>query len=81
MTGGNGNASLAVFGQTVTPNLYAMVNQFVLFDNFWKSIKGIDAQMPAPRRSVIPVCLKAKTVSGKAGAKAARTPAHEDDGD
>ena len=32
---GNGDPSLAVFGQAVTPNLHAIVNQFALFDNFY----------------------------------------------
>src|SRR5262249_13274889 len=30
---GNGDPSLAIFGRTVTPNLHALVEQFVLLDN------------------------------------------------
>jgi YVTN family beta-propeller protein len=32
---GNGDASLAVFGATVTPNAHALVKRFPLFDNFY----------------------------------------------
>ena len=32
---GNGDASLAVFGGTVTPNVHALVKRFPLFDNFY----------------------------------------------
>ncbi len=31
--GGNGDSSLALFGQTVTPNLHALAERFVLLDN------------------------------------------------
>jgi YVTN family beta-propeller protein len=33
--GGNGDASLAVFGANVTPNAHALVKRFPLFDNFY----------------------------------------------
>ncbi|MFM8570847.1 MAG: bifunctional YncE family protein/alkaline phosphatase family protein [Pirellula sp.] len=32
---GNGDASLCIFGEQVTPNHHALVNQFVLLDNFY----------------------------------------------
>ncbi len=32
---GNGDASLALFGREVTPNLHALANRFVLLDNFY----------------------------------------------
>src|SRR5262249_31813302 len=32
---GNGDPSLAIFGRTVTPNLHALVEQFVLLDNYY----------------------------------------------
>jgi len=32
---GNGDPSLAIFGRTVTPNLHALAEQFVLFDNYY----------------------------------------------
>jgi len=35
VTGGNGAASLAVFGGTVTPNAHALVRRFPLLDNFY----------------------------------------------
>jgi len=33
--GGNGDPSLALFGQDVTPNLHALAQRFVLLDNFY----------------------------------------------
>jgi YVTN family beta-propeller protein len=33
--GGNGDASLVLFGPTVTPNLHALAQRFVLLDNFY----------------------------------------------
>jgi YVTN family beta-propeller protein len=35
VAGGNGDASLAVFGAGVTPNAHALVERFPLFDNFY----------------------------------------------
>lgn len=35
VAGGNGDASLAVFGGNVTPNAHALVQRFPLFDNFY----------------------------------------------
>src|SRR5262245_40507581 len=32
---GNGNPDLAIFGRTVTPNLHALAERFVLFDNYY----------------------------------------------
>src|SRR5262245_49199933 len=32
---GNGDPSLAIFGRTVTPNLHALAEQFVLLDNYY----------------------------------------------
>jgi YVTN family beta-propeller protein len=32
---GNGDRSLAIFGDSVTPNAHALARQFVLFDNFY----------------------------------------------
>jgi DNA-binding beta-propeller fold protein YncE len=32
---GNGDASLAIFGDSITPNAHALARQFVLFDNFY----------------------------------------------
>src|SRR5262249_35522865 len=32
---GNGNPDLAIFGRTVTPNLHALAEQFVLLDNYY----------------------------------------------
>lgn len=34
---GNGNASLCIFGETITPNQHKMVNEFVLLDNMYCS--------------------------------------------
>jgi YVTN family beta-propeller protein len=39
---GNGDTSLCLFGQKVTPNAHALVNQFVLLDNFY-----VDAEVSA----------------------------------
>src|SRR5271165_4321950 len=33
--GGNGDSSLTLFGQSVTPNLHALAQRFVLLDNFY----------------------------------------------
>ena len=33
--GGNGDTSLLLFGENVTPNQHALVNEFVLLDNFY----------------------------------------------
>jgi len=35
VTAGNGDASLAVFGGKVTPNVHALIKRFPLFDNFY----------------------------------------------
>jgi len=35
IAGGNGDTSLCLFGDKVTPNAHALVNQFTLFDNFY----------------------------------------------
>ena len=35
--GGNGDASLVLFGQSVTPNLHALAERFVLMDNFYSN--------------------------------------------
>jgi YVTN family beta-propeller protein len=35
MSAGNGDSSLAIFGEKVTPNSHALANQFVLLDNFY----------------------------------------------
>jgi DNA-binding beta-propeller fold protein YncE len=35
MKEGNGDASLVLFGENVTPNLHKLARQFVLFDNFY----------------------------------------------
>lgn len=35
ITGGNGDTSLCLFGEKVTPNAHALVKQFTLFDNFY----------------------------------------------
>jgi YVTN family beta-propeller protein len=32
---GNGDPALAMFGRTVTPNIHALAEQFVLFDNYY----------------------------------------------
>ncbi|HTR30538.1 MAG TPA: YncE family protein, partial [Puia sp.] len=39
---GNGDTSLCLFGQKITPNAHALVNQFVLLDNFY-----VDAEVSA----------------------------------
>jgi YVTN family beta-propeller protein len=39
---GNGDASLCIFPEKVTPNIHALVNQFVLLDNFY-----VDAEVSA----------------------------------
>ena len=39
---GNGDTSLCLFGKQVTPNAHALVNQFVLLDNFY-----VDAEVSA----------------------------------
>jgi YVTN family beta-propeller protein len=42
MPKGNGDTSLCIFGQKVTPNLHALANEFVLADNFY-----VDAEVSA----------------------------------
>jgi YVTN family beta-propeller protein len=42
MTKGNGDTSLCIFGQKVTPNEHAIANQFALLDNFY-----VDAEVSA----------------------------------
>jgi YVTN family beta-propeller protein len=42
MPKGNGDTSLCIFGQRVTPNLHAIANEFVLLDNFY-----VDAEVSA----------------------------------
>ncbi|MFD2147974.1 bifunctional YncE family protein/alkaline phosphatase family protein [Mucilaginibacter antarcticus] len=42
MPKGNGDTSLCIFGQKVTPNLHAIANNFVLADNFY-----VDAEVSA----------------------------------
>lgn len=42
MKAGNGDTSLVLFGQRVTPNLHKLANEFVLFDNFY-----VDAEVSA----------------------------------
>jgi len=39
---GNGDTSLCIFGNTITPNQHALVNDFVLLDNFY-----VDAEVSA----------------------------------
>ncbi|MGZ3778109.1 MAG: bifunctional YncE family protein/alkaline phosphatase family protein, partial [Mucilaginibacter sp.] len=39
---GNGDTSLCIFGQHITPNLHAIANEFVLLDNFY-----VDAEVSA----------------------------------
>jgi YVTN family beta-propeller protein len=39
---GNGDSSLVLFGKNITPNQHALVNQFVLLDNFY-----VDAEVSA----------------------------------
>ena len=42
MPKGNGDTSLCIFGEKVTPNLHAIANEFVLADNFY-----VDAEVSA----------------------------------
>ncbi|HZX57633.1 MAG TPA: alkaline phosphatase family protein [Mucilaginibacter sp.] len=42
MPNGNGDTSLCIFGQRVTPNLHSIASQFVLLDNFY-----VDAEVSA----------------------------------
>jgi YVTN family beta-propeller protein len=42
MTRGNGDTSLCIFGNNITPNEHAIANQFVLLDNFY-----VDAEVSA----------------------------------
>jgi YVTN family beta-propeller protein len=42
MPGGNGDTSLVLFGQHITPNLHALASKFVLLDNFY-----VDAEVSA----------------------------------
>jgi len=42
MPEGNGDSSLTIFGEKVTPNLHALARQFVLLDNFY-----VDAEVSA----------------------------------
>jgi YVTN family beta-propeller protein len=42
MTKGNGDTSLCIFGEHVTPNHHALANEFVLLDNFY-----VDAEVSA----------------------------------
>ncbi len=42
MKEGNGDTSLVLFGEKVTPNLHALAREFVLLDNFY-----VDAEVSA----------------------------------
>jgi YVTN family beta-propeller protein len=42
ITGGNGDTSLVMFGNKITPNLHALAKEFVLLDNFY-----VDAEVSA----------------------------------
>ena len=42
MPGGNGDTSLCLFGENITPNLHALAREFVLLDNFY-----VDAEVSA----------------------------------
>ncbi len=42
MTEGNGDSSLCLFGEKITPNLHALAREFVLLDNFY-----VDAEVSA----------------------------------
>ncbi len=42
MPEGNGDSSLCIFGEKITPNLHALARQFVLLDNFY-----VDAEVSA----------------------------------
>jgi YVTN family beta-propeller protein len=42
VAGGNGDTSLCIFGERVTPNQHALANEFVLLDNFY-----VDAEVSA----------------------------------
>ena len=42
MTEGNGDTSLCLFGEKITPNLHALAREFVLLDNFY-----VDAEVSA----------------------------------
>lgn len=42
MPGGNGDTSLLLFGEKITPNLHALAKEFVLLDNFY-----VDAEVSA----------------------------------
>jgi YVTN family beta-propeller protein len=46
MKEGNGDSSLALFGEKVTPNIHALARQFVLLDNFY-----VDAEVSADGHS------------------------------
>src|SRR5258708_15697240 len=43
MPGGNGDSSLCLFGNPVTPNAHALAQQFVLLDNFYVDADVIPA--------------------------------------
>jgi YVTN family beta-propeller protein len=42
VSGGNGDTSLVLFGEKITPNLHALAKEFVLLDNFY-----VDAEVSA----------------------------------
>ena len=42
MTEGNGDTSLGLFGEKITPNLHELASEFVLLDNFY-----VDAEVSA----------------------------------
>jgi YVTN family beta-propeller protein len=42
LPGGNGDSSLCLFGEKITPNLHALAKEFVLLDNFY-----VDAEVSA----------------------------------
>ncbi len=49
---GNGDPSLAIFGQAVTPNLHALANRFALLDNFYDCAEASGDGWPWSTQSI-----------------------------
>ena len=81
---GNGDPSLTLFGSDVTPNIHALVNRFVLLDNFFDfgdaSMEGWDWSTAAISRSTWPatspttIRAEAQTTTRKGRSTTIRSP-------
>jgi hypothetical protein len=60
-----------------------LVPEQVLNEIIWKSVKGVNSRMPAPRHGVIPAAVSTPSAknAAKNAATAAKSPAPDADGD